>query len=56
LIRGRDDRGIVVITDRRLVTKGYGRLLRRSLPMSNLRTGSTAALLELAQEFLHRQD
>ncbi|MBN2232693.1 MAG: helicase [Deltaproteobacteria bacterium] len=56
LIRGRDDRGIVVITDRRLVTKGYGRLLRRSLPMSRLRTGSAAELLAAAREFLYRQD
>lgn len=32
LIRTRDDRGIVTILDRRLTTKGYGKVFLRSLP------------------------
>ncbi|HMI90064.1 MAG TPA: helicase C-terminal domain-containing protein, partial [Polyangiales bacterium] len=32
LIRGRNDRGIVAILDSRLTTKGYGKVLLRSLP------------------------
>ncbi len=32
LIRSRDDRGVVIIFDRRLVTKGYGHLFLQSLP------------------------
>jgi ATP-dependent DNA helicase DinG len=32
LIRGRSDRGIVAILDSRLTTKGYGKVLLRSLP------------------------
>jgi len=32
LIRTRDDRGIVAILDRRLTTKGYGKVFLRSLP------------------------
>ena len=34
LIRTRRDRGVVVITDPRLVTKSYGAVFRRSLPTS----------------------
>ena len=32
LVRGRDDRGIVAILDRRVQTKGYGRQFLRALP------------------------
>ncbi|MDH5673032.1 MAG: ATP-dependent DNA helicase [Myxococcales bacterium] len=32
LIRGRDDRGVVAILDSRLSSKGYGKVLLRSLP------------------------
>ncbi|MDP6439365.1 MAG: helicase C-terminal domain-containing protein [Candidatus Brocadiia bacterium] len=32
LIRNRTDRGVIVVTDRRLVTKGYGRSFTRDLP------------------------
>jgi len=32
LIRGRDDRGVVVLGDPRLLTKGYGRVFIKSLP------------------------
>jgi len=32
LIRSRDDRGAVLIMDRRVITKNYGRIFLRSLP------------------------
>jgi len=32
LIRGEDDRGVLVITDERMLTKGYGRTILASLP------------------------
>jgi len=32
LIRNRTDSGVIVVTDRRMVTKGYGRTFLRSLP------------------------
>ncbi|MFO7959303.1 MAG: helicase C-terminal domain-containing protein [Candidatus Brocadiia bacterium] len=32
LIRRRDDRGVVIVTDRRMVTKGYGRVFLQGLP------------------------
>jgi ATP-dependent DNA helicase DinG len=34
LIRTREDRGLVAILDRRLVTKGYGRAFLATLPRS----------------------
>jgi ATP-dependent DNA helicase DinG len=33
LIRSRTDRGVIVVTDRRVVTKGYGRAFTRDLPV-----------------------
>ncbi len=33
LIRTREDRGVVVVTDRRIVTRGYGSRFARSLPV-----------------------
>lgn len=38
LIRTRDDRGVVAILDPRLVTKGYGRSIRNSLPPATFTT------------------
>ncbi len=34
LIRTRTDKGIVIITDNRLMTKKYGSIIRKSLPVS----------------------
>lgn len=45
LIRTRQDRGIVAVLDRRIVTKGYGRAFVRSLPPA-WRTESLEALTE----------
>jgi ATP-dependent DNA helicase DinG len=41
LIRSRDDRGAVLILDRRITTKGYGKIFLRSLPATELVRGDS---------------
>jgi Rad3-related DNA helicase len=55
LIRTRRDTGVVIVTDRRMVTKGYGRSFLRSLPTRHrvLRTRQEA--LEAVRAFFDRQ-
>ena len=36
LIRSSTDTGVLILADRRLVTKGYGRAFLRSLPSQNI--------------------
>ena len=36
LIRKADDRGVLILADKRLVTKGYGKTILRSLPSQNI--------------------
>ncbi|MDY6876726.1 MAG: helicase C-terminal domain-containing protein [Chloroflexota bacterium] len=52
LIRTRTDRGIVVIFDKRLLTKSYGPLFIESLPDPTVRRGSLALLPRAAAEWL----
>ncbi|NTU84463.1 MAG: DNA polymerase III subunit epsilon [Chloroflexales bacterium] len=52
LIRSRDDRGIVVVLDRRLLTKKYGQQFLASLPHTRVRTGPLKQLPLLAARFL----
>ncbi|MEM6962807.1 MAG: ATP-dependent DNA helicase, partial [Myxococcota bacterium] len=52
LIRSESDRGVVAILDSRLVKKGYGRLLLRSLP----RARKCSTLDEVQYFFRHMQD
>ncbi|MGC8801495.1 MAG: helicase C-terminal domain-containing protein [Chloroflexus sp.] len=54
LIRSRDDRGIVVVLDRRLLTKKYGQQFLDSLPHTRVRTGPLAHLPGLVARFLQR--
>ena len=51
LIRSRDDRGAVLILDRRIITKGYGKIFLRSLPQTPMRTGNSDLILEKMKEF-----
>jgi ATP-dependent DNA helicase DinG len=51
LIRSQEDRGLVVITDERIVTKNYGLRLRESLPMQNIHYQSQGSIVDLAREF-----
>ncbi|MCU0495407.1 MAG: exonuclease domain-containing protein, partial [Chloroflexaceae bacterium] len=52
LIRSREDRGIVVVLDKRLLTKKYGQQFLHSLPNTRVRTGPLAQLPLLAARFL----
>ncbi len=54
LIRSREDRGIVVVLDRRLLTKKYGQQFLDSLPPTRVRTGPLAHLPGLVARFLQR--
>lgn len=52
LVRSRDDRGIIVVCDRRLVEKSYGARLRSALPDSDLYVISGGEVIKRAAEFL----
>ena len=52
LIRTKRDRGIVVVTDPRIATKGYGAVFRRSIPASVHTVTDLRELLARVGEFL----
>jgi DNA polymerase-3 subunit epsilon/ATP-dependent DNA helicase DinG len=52
LIRTQSDRGIVVVLDRRILSKSYGRTFVDSLPRSTVRVGSMADLPGAATRWL----
>jgi ATP-dependent DNA helicase DinG len=52
LIRAQSDRGVVVILDRRVLTKSYGRIFIESLPHCTLRVGSLNDLPRAAAKWL----
>jgi len=54
LIRSREDWGIVLITDHRLMTKAYGRVFLQSLPLCKDRRLETEPLLEEIRRFRER--
>lgn len=56
LIRSRDDRGAVLILDRRVTTKGYGRTFLRSLPDTELVRGSSDELFARMEAFFSADD
>jgi ATP-dependent DNA helicase DinG len=53
LIRTQSDRGVVVIFDRRVLTKRYGRLFTESLPTCTTKIGSVSELPQLAVKWLN---
>jgi ATP-dependent DNA helicase DinG len=53
LIRSASDRGIVVVMDRRLLTKPYGRSFIESLPRCTLRQGNLSELPRMAAKWLN---
>ncbi|MEN6478662.1 MAG: helicase C-terminal domain-containing protein, partial [Anaerolineales bacterium] len=53
LIRSKDDYGIVVVLDKRIITKPYGVTILRSLPGCTARQGPLATLPELARRWLN---
>jgi ATP-dependent DNA helicase DinG len=52
LIRHRQDRGVVIVSDKRMVTKGYGRKFQRSIPARTVAVDDSAALFAAVEEFL----
>ncbi len=52
LIRTKADRGVIVITDPRLVTKNYGGIFRKSLPATVHTMTSTDAILSSVESFM----
>lgn len=54
LIRTRDDRGIIVCFDKRLLTKSYGPFFLESLPDPSIRRGSITQLPRVAADWLER--
>ncbi len=51
LIRSRDDRGAVLILDRRVTTKGYGKIFLRSLPETELVRGDSGEVFQRMEGF-----
>jgi DNA polymerase-3 subunit epsilon/ATP-dependent DNA helicase DinG len=52
LIRSREDRGVVAVLDRRLLSKKYGQLFLDSLPHTTVRSGPAKHLPPLAARFV----
>lgn len=51
LIRSRDDRGAVLILDRRVINKGYGRIFLRSLPETEIVKGDSKEIFAKMERF-----
>ncbi|MEI6205266.1 MAG: helicase C-terminal domain-containing protein [Desulfuromonadales bacterium] len=54
LIRSRDDRGAVLILDRRVINKGYGRIFLRSLPDTGIVKGDSENMFRKMEEFFRQ--
>ena len=54
LIRSKSDRGVVVVLDRRLQSKGYGQMFLDSLPECTVRRGPLASLPQAAARWIDR--
>ncbi|QNO15112.1 DEAD/DEAH box helicase [Alkalicella caledoniensis] len=52
LIRSKSDKGVVVVTDKRVLTKQYGKIFLKSLPRCKEFAGSTEAIAEKIREFI----
>jgi DNA polymerase-3 subunit epsilon/ATP-dependent DNA helicase DinG len=52
LIRSQSDRGVVVILDRRVVSKSYGKYVLKSLPACQLRSTTVPEVPRMARAFL----
>jgi ATP-dependent DNA helicase DinG len=55
LIRSRDDHGAVLILDRRITTKGYGKTFLRSLPDTDLVRGDSDEVFVRMVEFFGKK-
>jgi len=54
LIRSKSDRGVVVVLDKRLLTKYYGGVFIDSLPECTIQQGSVEELPRIAAEWIKR--
>jgi ATP-dependent DNA helicase DinG len=52
LIRHRNDRGVVIVADRRIATKRYGQWFRNSVPSPALKCYDSESMIEAVEEFL----
>lgn len=52
LIRHREDRGVIIVADRRIVSKGYGKWFRSSIPASLSRCFDPDQMFEQVRDFL----
>jgi DNA polymerase-3 subunit epsilon/ATP-dependent DNA helicase DinG len=52
LIRTQSDRGVVVVLDKRILTKKYGRMFLESLPTCTTKIGSASELPQAAAKWL----
>jgi DNA polymerase-3 subunit epsilon/ATP-dependent DNA helicase DinG len=52
LIRNRSDRGVVVIMDRRVISKSYGRAFLESLPGATIEQGPAADMPAIAADWI----
>jgi ATP-dependent DNA helicase DinG len=55
LIRRKSDRGAIVVLDRRIMTKHYGKVFRESLPEMRPVTGSSASVFAEMRAFFNSQ-
>lgn len=55
LIRSSSDTGVLILADRRLLTKGYGRVFLKSLPSRNVHSCSTAEAIEIVRASANRE-
>lgn len=55
LIRSKEDRGVAVVLDRRLLSKKYGRLFLQSLPPARVREGPSRLIPHVISRFLAGQ-
>jgi len=56
LIRSKTDRGVVVVLDKRVLTKYYGRVFIDSLPQCTIQQGSVEELPQVAAEWIDRYE
>lgn len=56
LIRSKTDRGVVVILDKRILTKSYGRAFLDSLPACTVRRGPIASLPTVAARWIDEKE
>jgi ATP-dependent DNA helicase DinG len=53
LIRHRNDRGIVIAADRRIVSKRYGHWFRRGVPATTIKQYDPEDMLDTIEAFLN---